>query len=364
MKKTFYLFAFITASGSMLLAQPTLQMNVVPEVGDFIYWARADSSTAQPGSPGANQTWDFSDLSSSTPSTRYEYFTPANTPYANEFPTATLATKHDDASNTPSPAIYTYFQKGENQLLLLGSRRVSLRGVYPDPDVQIQYPLNYGENYEDTYYRTLTNLTVPDYPGHLTGTRMVEYDAYGTLITPLDTFHNTMRIRTTVVQVDSTTHYYGHQNIIYKSSTTYDWIVPYQPGPLVSISYANITSIYRVPNFGDLIDVSPKIKTVYYISAGSVSALSTPKTLEGLSTLSIGPNPTTDQLTLRFNIERAALLQIRLTDPSGRTLRMQKLNAGMGKNMETLFVGDLPTGAYFLSLTDGRGIKTVAWQKI
>lgn len=127
MKKTFYLLALVFAPGNMLLAQPTLQMNVVPEIGDFTYWARADSSTAQPGNPGTNQVWDFSGLSSSTPTTRYEYIAPTDTPYSNEFLTATLATKHDININSQTLSIYSYFKKGANQHLLLGTQ-----GLYFD----------------------------------------------------------------------------------------------------------------------------------------------------------------------------------------------------------------------------------------
>lgn len=362
MKKTVCLLAFIAASGSTLLAQPTLQMNVVPEVGDFIYWARADSSTAQPGSPGANQTWDFSDLSSSTQPTRYEYFTPANTPYANEFPMATLATKH--TGNDSSHPIYSYFQKGANEFLYLGFKLPLSLNVYTDSDMRFQYPLNYTDTYQDEFASIQTLFNIPDDPNFSEGMRTVEYDAYGTLITPLDTFPNAMRIRTTTMQIDSTTYYYD-QSVKHESRTTYDWVVAHQPGPLVSISYYTYTKVTHYFNFGiTTTEVSPKIKTVSYISAGSVSALSQPKPLEGLGMLSLGPNPTTDLLTLRFSIERISALQIRLTDAGGRTLRIQKQNAVVGENKETLFVGDLPTGAYFLSLTDGRGIKTVAWQKI
>ncbi len=365
MKKTFYLLALITASRSMLLAQPTLEMNIVPETGDFIYWAQADSSTAQVGSPGANQIWDFSDLSSSTPPTRYEYVTPANTPYANEFPTATLATKHDYNSGNISYTIYSYFQKGANQLLLLGAKNLNYKEAYTDPDVQRQYPFHFNDTYQDDYTRTWIGSGAPDYPGLLVGTRTVEYDAYGTLITPLDTFQNAMRIRTTMVLFDSITFYYGHQRISYETRTTYDWVVAHQPGPLVSISYSNITTIWYTPYPVEYTttQVSPKIKTVNYISAGTVSTLSETKAFKGLRALSVSPNPTIDQLTLFFTAEQPMALQICLTDAGGRMLRIQKLEAGVGENRETFFVGDLPAGAYFLSLTDGRRIWTTKWQK-
>ena len=46
----------------MSQAQPILQSNVVPNIGNIVYQATADSNSVQPGNPGANLTWNFTGM--------------------------------------------------------------------------------------------------------------------------------------------------------------------------------------------------------------------------------------------------------------------------------------------------------------
>lgn len=337
-------------------AQPTLQSNVVPNVGDFVSLASADTNAVQPGNPGANLTWNFAALSPQSPPTISQYIVPTGTPYAASFTTANLVTKVGGGDT----AIYSYARKEAGQFLILGTGSPDFLQTYSNPDAQLKYPTNYNGTYQDDYAYTTDAGT--GFPFYSTGTHAVKYDAYGTLTTPLGTFPNTMRIRATTVQTDSA-NIIGNEYINYHNYVTYDWLAANQPGALVSITYFNITSIVRIPGFDTIVTVNPPFKTINYISAGSVSAFERPAAPEGLHALSVGPNPATDQLTLRFTADRDAALQIRLTDAGGRLLRTQALDATTGDNSATLFVADLPPGAYFLTLTDGRGLQTTPWQK-
>ena len=94
---------------------------------------------------------------------------------------------------------------------------------------------------------------------------------------------------------------------------------------------------------------------VDWLSFGSELAVSLkqPKTVTGIS---LYPNPTADEFTLRYHLPRAATLRFVLTDGLGRTVVTRRREGLVsGDHTETFIVGGTPPGVYYLRVLDASG---------
>jgi len=360
MKKTIFLFALSLFFSCVLLAQPQLQMNVVPEIGDVVTFYEADTNGVTQGNAGANQTWNFSNLQplDDVDPVQYFYLAPANTPsqYASLFPTANLAIRIGLVSDT---AAYGYSIKNANQWEFLGLKNDFIEQVYPNTDIQLK-PLSYNGSFTDDFTNYTDTGTGFIFYGK--GTRTITYDAYGTLQTPAGTFQNAMRIKGVSSQVDSVNFGVG-EIINYTELTVYDWVVANQPGVLVSVYYTRTISESRFPGLDTIIEDSGVFKSVNYIDNLSVGTFDRPDELAGVTFGFAGANPAHDQLTLKITSENTRDLQLRLTNLEGKTVGTQSLTLAAGENQISLPVGHLPAGTYFATLTDGQALRTLTWIK-
>lgn len=360
MKKTIFLFFFSTLFCGSLFAQPQLQMNVVPEIGDVVTFYEADTLGVTQGNAGANQTWNFSNLQplSDVDPVQYFYLAPASTPpqFASKFPTANFAIRIGPASDT---AGYAYSIKSANQWEFLGIKNDLIEQVYPNTDIQLKN-LSYNGSFTDDFTNYTDAGTGFIFYGK--GTRTITYDAYGTLQTPAGTFSNAMRLKGVSTQVDSVNFGVG-EIINHTTLTVYDWVVANQPGVLVSVYYTRIISEYRYPGLDTLFEDTGVFKSVNYIDNLSVGTFERPDELAGVTLGFAGANPATNQLDLKITTEKSQDLRLMLTNIEGKVLSSQSLTLAAGENQVSLPVGHLPAGAYFATLTDGRALRTLTWQK-
>ncbi|HNE27817.1 MAG TPA: hypothetical protein PLW66_01545, partial [Saprospiraceae bacterium] len=136
------LFAFGT-----LHAQPTLQNNVFPAVGDVVTQADGDTGGIEPGPGGANMVWDFTGLTplSFEPPVQSTVVAASNTPHANLFPEANLAVQ----ATTDNGDFYLYLKVENDKISTLGSAAAGVFFEFSDPQINIQAPLNYHGAYND-----------------------------------------------------------------------------------------------------------------------------------------------------------------------------------------------------------------------
>ncbi len=360
MKKTIFLLALFTALHGFLLAQPTLQMSVVPDIGDVITIQEADTNSVNPGNGGANQTWNFAGILplSGSPAIPYVYLDPANTPaqYAAKFPMANLAVKIDIDT-----VVYGYSRKEANQYSLLGIKNDFIEQLYTNPDIQLK-TLTYGGSFSDDFANyTDAGSGIIFYAD---GSRTVTYDGYGTLVLPSGTYQNAMRIKAVSSQVDSA-EFMDIKFINRTDITTYDWLVSGQPGVFVSVYYIHtVQETYFFPGLPPIITDLGTVKNANYISGLSTSIFEQPDELAGVTINMAGSNPAVDLLAVKIEAEKGSEnLQLLLTDISGRVLETRSLTVAVGENRIELPVGHLPAGAYFLTVTDGKALRTLNWQK-
>jgi hypothetical protein len=69
--------------------------------------------------------------------------------------------------------------------------------------------------------------------------------------------------------------------------------------------------------------------------------------------LDVFPNPTSDQLTLRFKGKTEHVAEVQVFNVMGQLVRRQAVNVSEGPNVSVVPVRDLPEGSYFLRLQSG-----------
>lgn len=358
MKKSTLPFAAICLFSGSMAAQPTLQMNVLPNIGDVVTFHEADTNNISQGNAGANQTWNFSGLQplSGVPAVEYYYLLPANTPYAASFPTANYAVKID-----ADTAVYGYAKREANQYSFLGIKNQYIEQQYPNPDIQLKTPLAFNGNFQDDFTNYSDAGTGIVFFGK--GSRKVTYDAYGTLTTPAGTFQNAMRIKSISTQTDSAS-FFGNQIINHTEITTYDWFAANKPGALVSVYYTHTITETIIPGFDTLVTDGGVVKSVNYIDDLVTGVLDRPGEISGVTIHLAGPNPVSDLLKVNIVSDKDVReLRLLLTDASGRTLQTRSLSLNEGENAVSVDAAGLPAGIYFLSLTDGQQASAIPWQK-
>jgi hypothetical protein len=75
--------------------------------------------------------------------------------------------------------------------------------------------------------------------------------------------------------------------------------------------------------------------------------------------LTARPNPTSDNLSLIFELPHPAPLEADLIDATGRVVLRRKIEAVAGENQVGFSVRDLPSGVYFARLQLRDGIRTM-----
>ena len=73
---------------------------------------------------------------------------------------------------------------------------------------------------------------------------------------------------------------------------------------------------------------------------------------------SVSPNPTNNDLNLKFETTDNANVTINVQDIFGRVVLTQQVDANKGFNTVTVTTSEIPAGAYFLNVNDGTSILT------
>lgn len=357
-QKSIFTLLFALGLNAYAWSQPIMQTNVLPDIGDQVTLVTADTINANPGPAGANKTWNFANWhpeAGTTPQIE-QYVAPAGTPYANQFNGATIVGKVLDDTIT-----YAYYKEQASSFTYLGSGSLAYLQTYTDQDVQLKFPLNYNNSFPEAFaYITDANSGFPFYSK---GARNLTYDAYGTLTTPLGTFQNAMRYKGVSSQIDSAS-FSGLEIVNHTNITTYGWLVAGYPNALAVIYYIDYVSETRIPGFDTIVTVVPVQRSASYASSATVGAYEQAKGVEGISGISLGPVPATDQITLRFECSRPnATLKIGISDVLGRELQVETLETATGLTEWQTPVNHLPAGQYYLTMSDGKGLVVQKWIK-
>ena len=274
---------------------------------------------------------------------------PANTPYASYFPTATNAQyvyNHDYAGIGTSDTVYGYFRITPDTMWTLGAASHlignGLDTVYIGKVNYISaiFPMHYGEKFVAEH--DSINYGLGDYQ---TTTMTVHYDAFGSITFPDGTF-NALR-QTQTAQTDTYT-----SGSLSSSTITHD--------------FSWITKAHGA--FNAFIDTSSKISgdvTVYqpllnlvenYPTAVNENTSNIP---ENYRLFQNYPNPFNPSTTLQYQIPQSALVIIKVYDALGKEVKtLVNQYQNMGSHEVNFNSGNLSSGVYFYTMQAGSFVET------
>lgn len=337
MKKIFTFIIALSCFG-FSMAQPALNSITVPAYGTTVSAQIKSDNTVDPGSVGANQDWDFSDVSfTGLPVFTTTVENPATTPYTSSFPTANY-------SEQTTQGNYAYYAITSTSEVLQGLYDVSsgTAVVYSDPINIIQFPLSYNSTQEDDFS---SSSTVNGVQTTITGTYSVKYDGYGTLKTVNGTYNNVVRLKST--KTENNTMTVGSISITTTTtSVTYGWTLPGSNISLFAIMDVTIST-----SLGQ----SSSSRSVVLYQTEAATAI-TKSALQNLD-IAVGPNPAAESVTVDFKDLASDHYDISLTDERGITVYQE--NTFVAYNgRHTINIANFPKGVYTMRVASATGGKT------
>ncbi|HXF99792.1 MAG TPA: T9SS type A sorting domain-containing protein [Bacteroidota bacterium] len=329
-------------------AQFRIGPDKLPAPGDRYVPMPMDTTGVVEGESGPNRTWNFLSLVSAGPATEILYLPAATTPYTTEFPHASLASVVTDGADSA----YSYYSLELGRLIVQGLANHQFITRYSDTEVQLPTPLNYGDQFTDSFQSIMEGQGVAegdDFEVHTSGTVTITYDAYGTLLLPPSRTLTVARLKF-VRDVRDTTFFNGVP--VFTSQTTvtsYEWLTPVDKFPVLQIAHFVIRT-NTTTTVSKLVEYNTDYVTGVKPQPGTISEFRLEQNF---------PNPFNPTTTIGFSLpkdERVALKVFNLLGEEVVTLVDEYLPAGLYSI--PFDAKHLASGTYFYRLTAGTAVQT------
>ncbi len=330
--KKFILLIVLVFALQPLFSQTVLNGDNNFSIGDTF---RSDSyvevTSIDPGSDGANCTWDYSTITGGT----YVMgeggicVDPNTTLFADSAAVASANICIRSIDN-PNDGFFHYHECNSTSINLLAFGLYNSGSgsfcTYYNELTALQFPFAYGDSFDDTWELLMYSFDMGYYYNRDSSIVTVEADAYGTIITPTGEFQNVLRVKRTTIDY-SWSNYSGTEWVLLGAftDTQYDWYAPNIKIPVMSMLAAewmpgsfNVTYLVE-HNFSTGIDEKLEHQ------------------------LEIFPNPSQDRASI-------------ISDKRFNTVRIISLN---GQQLETistsakqypLDLSNYPKGVYFIEI--------------
>jgi len=333
MTKTITTFLFILSIGMMFTtthAQPTLTgANTNPTSGE-VFGIRSVDYEFQ-GSPGDNETWDFSSLTIGNIN-NYVFALPSATPHNATFGGSA------NLCNIYLGANYDYYSATSSAYSRVGfATQSGVVALYSNAQDQLRFPFTYTDTYTDNFSVTFTNQGTTF---NRAGTITVTADGYGTLILPDGTLNDVLRVHVVEEYTDNYT-LGGVPNTISYYSDIYLW---YKPG-----------THFPVLAFTDLeSDISSNQYGVYHYP-GTVGIDEKQNTN---ITIAAMPNPASQRTHINLTLQQAEAVQISLMNALGQTVtEIENTTLQPGTYNLPVDLHTLANGIYYIHVTGTNGTR-------
>lgn len=326
-----------------LFAQPIITESPAPSAGDIIVEHLLYSPSGYKIGPGgAEQSWDYSNISGPFETITKEYLDPADLPQGltSLFPNAALATFDDYDS------IAAYFSTDASGLYLDGYANFEAGSpevwIDYDPDLP-RLPFQFGYDSISVYaHRTIDTIYSSNGTEYLrvnTRTYQLTGDAYGTLTTQAGTFDDVLRMKFEQSTTDSTFTVMDDDGVFdfvrvlpEIGYTIFQFISPESIGLLATIrAETDSTNIWSYSYF----EVEPLGINIPYIVQ-----------------FELYPNPTNEKL--RINTNDLNALEYTVIDLAGKVQIQNQITQEQAR----INTADLAPGIYFLHVSNEVGVIT------
>ena len=253
MESTKLLFVFILLIPQLcVFSQAILLPEMMPLVDDTLFYKKIDNYSGDVESTGEDYLWNFSDINAtnwtadtfvSVSSTPFAYNISFNNPTAPKYK-ATLASPQPDI-NIPVGGfsfsnIFYYYKLSGDTLYSQVGQAVTVNSIplpirFDDIDYLYHFPSSFGDY--DTCFSSYS-VSIPQIGfNSRRQTRYNYYDGYGTLITPVDTFYDVIRVKTIIKSRDSIYSEQYNMPFAFNTTTTeYKWFTSELRGPAMILS--------------------------------------------------------------------------------------------------------------------------------
>lgn len=342
---TFCAFLIGIGTNSMLVAQPVITQNDMPDPGDVINFSIADTLLQVSAGPGgANLSWDYRTLDP-VAQQKDSFLT---VPFAYRFlfggaDVAKYIPVPDSIGNISVDLSYQFFDKSSSKYVNEGTGfEISLSPIpialRNDPeDVVYRFPLTYGNVDSSSSIATL-DLSLFGIFYRTEQKRMNEVDAWGTLDTPYGTFQ-TVRVKTQIEAKDSirfdTISFATNRPI----QTNYKWLANGEKIPVLSMNH------FRIGGEDRLISIT------YRDSVRNLTPTSIDNQLSPLK-INMYPNPTSEKVNIELKSRLGSNAKLEIFDLQGRLIRQMPID----QNHFSISVRGLAKGTYVVRLHSAEGV--------
>lgn len=289
-----------------LIAQISLNVNDFSDGGDVLWISTAIDPTIDFSTTGANQTWDFSNLTAQNQNEKVYFNMSAASAFVNfQFggfaPNAYQATNFTASSAIPLDQLTSFlpvtidnvfqFSKNSNSSINSIGFAISVNGneiPFRSDTIETRYalPLNYSNTYASHGFSEVDMNPFFNAIWRQHRHRQSEVDGWGSVITPLGTFQ-CLRIKHQVTETDSLFMDIAGNGmwlpLPIPKGNVYEWIAQGEKEPIMRINTSIIAG-------------NETVTTIEYLDVNQNLGIE-----ENSDAVSIYPNPTTDKLYIQSN---------------------------------------------------------------
>ena len=320
--------------------QFVLNSSYNPVAGDTLKSKEVDTAGIYPGQGGENRTWNFSNAVILTELFTEIYLVPSSTPYYSQFPNSNAA-----SVNSNTPPVYHYYLNADTGSFVLGYVQSPVVMRYFDPLPRMPYPMSYLSVLSKTYYGVSTWGNIIK---HFSGTRTFTCDGYGTIILPIGTFNNVLRIKT-VDNVYDTTFSGG---IVVGTSHE---VVTYHQWYRAGFKFPVFSIVEIIPN------QNPAWKVVVIEQSNTpIGIMQLSNKLPAQHRLYENyPNPFNSQTKIKFDIDARVFVKITIYEVNGKKIETL-VNDTLSEGSYTAVWdgGSYASGVYFCRIEAGSYVST------
>jgi hypothetical protein len=302
-----------------VLAQPTITDSWQPSVGDSYNFTNIGNTFNYP-TPGANQMWDYSNISLTNATTQY-FIDPASTPNAADYPNSNIV-----FTNDPAAGPYVYYETTASEFLDWGLVAGASDVTYTNPLTYMPFPFTFGDTGSD-----MASGTTFGGQGTRQTTSTYEGIGYGALILPIVTLSDILCVKITTDVTDS----FGGTS---SNSTTISYIFISANESYIIFSLNEVTQQGQTTKYGFL-------KSNYLGLNDEISS-------EEIST-TVYPNPVNkgDNFNISIESKESKTININVIDVTGKVVNsIGSKSLAKGKNTISVKSDELEAGIYFVKI--------------
>ncbi len=309
-----------------------------PIIGDLEFRKRFDSTAALPNTPGANQTWNFTAITSNTAAaTTSSYILPTSAPgYTSSYSSATVAKTTGTVSD--------FFKATATQFELIGtvpSSSVSLS--FTNSAIAAIWPVTSTYSVSDAVAGTIkTNILLPS-SGPFSGTSKLVATGTGTLQLPNGIILNDcLQLKNSFSGTGSVTIFTLAITLTI-TNVTYDYYHASQKYPVLSVNYSE-TAFKQgagTPTITSNSAISVNTNVFVGISESTLN-----------SSFSIYPNPTNNNLNVMLTNSSSENVTVKIFNNIGQLVKTINLGNTTDINQQ-IDISDLSSGIYMVKTTIG-----------